>query len=287
MDIKLADKLILPVALALIVSLVGAIAQATSQANAAASPEGVELPIIMYHLMSKEQAHLNEFTISPDEFRSDLQYLKNNGYTSIVMQDLIDYVKIGAPLPDKPVMITFDDGYESFHEYAYPLLREFGFKAVFSVVGRYVDKYSKAKDHHVLYSHCTWNQLALMQESGYVEIQNHSYNLHTDDRKRRGAMKNAGESLESYRKLLEDDLKKLQIECSENLGWAPTTFTYPFGLVSPESLPIIKELGFEAALTCHEKLNYITRDPEQLYRLKRFNRRHGRSVQSILEKAKR
>lgn len=154
---KLIDKLILPVALALIVSVAGIVARVAVAANASAQPEGIELPIVMYHHILKDQSRLNKYTISPDEFRRDMQYLQDNGYTPVLMQDLLLFVQEGVPLPDKPVMITFDDGYESFHEYAYPILKEFGFKAVFSVVGTYADQYTRVDDHHIRYSHCTWN----------------------------------------------------------------------------------------------------------------------------------
>lgn len=284
---KWIDKLILPLALALAVSVTGIVIQVAVPANAVPVPEGIELPIAMYHHILKEDARLNKYTVSPAEFRSDMQYLKDNGYTSVTMQDLISYANDGTPLPEKPVMITFDDGYESFHEYAYPILQEFDFKAVYSIVGRYADQYTAADDHHIRYSHCTWNQIAQMHESGLVEIQNHSYNLHENKNGRHGSMKKAGEGSGNYKTMLEADLGKLQQECEENISWKPTTFTYPFGQISKEALPIIKGMGFQGALTCQEKLNYITGEPEQLYHLNRFNRPHGTSLQSIIEKAKR
>ena len=68
----------------------------------------------MYHHILKDQSRLNKYTISPDEFRRDMQYLQDNGYTPVLMQDLLLFVQEGVPLPDKPVMITFDDGYARF-----------------------------------------------------------------------------------------------------------------------------------------------------------------------------
>lgn len=282
---KTIDKVILPLALALAISVAGIISHRVVQTQAAVQPDGIALPIVMYHHILKEQARLNQYTISPAELRSDLQYLKDGGYTPIVVADLLAFVKGEAELPEKPVMITFDDGYESFHEYAFPILKEFGFKSVFSVVGTYADQYSAADDHHIRYSHCTWNQLALLQASGLVEIQNHSYNLHLNENGRHGSMMKAGEDAEGYRKLLSTDLGKLQALCEVELGSTPTAFTYPFGRVSTQALPILKELGFSAALTCEEKINHLTGDPEQLYHLRRFNRPHGLSFAEILQRA--
>ncbi|MGI5967784.1 MULTISPECIES: polysaccharide deacetylase family protein [Anaerotruncus] len=284
--LKILDKIIFPLALALVVSIAGLAVRIAVPTAAQPQPEGIELPVAMYHHILKEEARLNKYTISPDEFRSDMQYLKDSGYTPIVIQDLLNYVQDGVPLPEKPVMITFDDGYESFHEYAFPILKEFGFKSVFSVVGTLADQYSEVDDHHIRYSHCTWNQLGLLHESGLVEIQNHSYNLHINDKGRHGSKMKSGESALTYQNMLLEDLGRLQAECAEHLdGYQPACFTYPFGQISKEALPVIKQLGFKAALTCEEKLNYITGDPEQLYHLRRFNRPHGTSIQTIFEKA--
>lgn len=282
---KIIDKLIAVLALTLVIA-VGGTAAHIAAVEASGVPEGIELPIFMYHHILKESARQNNYTISPEEFRGDLLYLKEQGYTPIVIQDLMDYVNGYKPLPQRPVMITFDDGYESFHEYAFPILRETGFKAVFAVVGKYADQYSETDDHHIRYSHCTWNQLALMRESGIVEIQNHSYDLHSNDKGRQGSKKKPGENLVTYTDMLAGDLGKLQAKCQEHLDWTPTCYVYPFGHISGDALPVIKNLGFSAALTCEEKLNYITGDPEQLYHLKRFNRPHGKSAQSILEAAR-
>lgn len=286
---KISGKLILPLALALAVSTAGIAAHTavlTTSAEPARAQPGIELPIVMYHHVLKEQSRLNKFTISPDELRQDFNFLRDNGYTPIVIQQLIDYTEKQTPLPPKPVMITFDDGYESFHEYVFPILKEYNFKAVYSIVGRYADQYSEIDDHHIRYSHSTWNELALMSDSGLVEIQNHSYNLHENNKNRNGSTKMSGENLAFYTGMLREDLGMVQDRCREYLGRAPTTFTYPFGLISPEALPVLKEMGFKGALTCREKLNRITGDPEQLFHLNRFNRPHGESFEAIVARMK-
>lgn len=286
---KLSGKLILPLALAFAVSTAGVASHTavlTTSAVPAKTPPGLELPIVMYHHVLKESSRLNKFTISPDELRQDFDFLRDSGYTPIVMQQLIDYTEKQTPLPPKPVMITFDDGYESFHEYVFPMLKEYDFKAVYSIVGRYADQYSEIDDHHIRYSHSTWNELALMHDSGLVEIQNHSYNLHENDKGRDGSTKMSGENLAFYTEMLFADLSKVQQSCREHLGWTPTTFTYPFGRISPEALPVLRQMGFKGALTCREKLNYITGDPNQLFHLNRFNRPHGESFEVIVARLK-
>ena len=81
----------------------------------------VELPILMYHHLSENNSKLNKYTISPSEFKSDLEFIQKNGYTTISINDLINFTN-GQNLPEKPIMITFDDGYQSVYKYAYPML---------------------------------------------------------------------------------------------------------------------------------------------------------------------
>ena len=176
----------------------------------------------------------------------------------------------GKPLPEKPVMLTFDDGYYNNYLYAFPLLKQYNCKMVLSPIGRYTDEYTQNKDTHANYAHCSWDAVREMMASGLVEFQNHSYNLHSIDSGRKGAKKKAVESLVDYRTLLVEDVMKMQTRMREETGYTPTAFVYPFGAVSSESLPILKELGFQATLICESHINAITRDPECLYGLGRY-----------------
>lgn len=268
-------------------SLCGHIAGRTSATavQSTADVQTIKLPIVMYHHVLKEQARLNKYTVSPAELRCDFEYIKAQGYTAVLPSELIEYCEKGTPLPKRPIMISFDDGHESFYEYVYPMLREYGYKAVFSPVGVYTDRYSTQEDHHISYSHCTWSELKELQQSGLVEIENHSYNLHENKNGRHGSKKKQGESDGEYRKVLLDDIGKMQDECENFLGVRPNTFTYPYGQISAEALPILKEMGFKAALICQEKFNYLTGEPEELYHLNRFNRAHNDSLKAILERA--
>lgn len=255
---------------------VGLFAGQGGRSAAAGAEMGVEVPIIMYHSMLKEAARTGPYVVTPDSFESDLQYLTENGYTTIVMQDLIDYVYDNQPLPPKPVMLTFDDGFYNNYLYAFPLLKKYNCKMVLSPIGRYTDQYSEEKDDHANYSYVTWDQINEMRRSGLVEIQNHSYDMHASDKShRKGALRAAGESVEQYRQALTNDVMKMQRRVEEMTGYTPTTFTYPFGAVSREALPVLQELGFKATLICESRVNHITRDPECLFGLGRYRRPGG------------
>lgn len=247
------------------------------------SNDEVEVPIIMYHSILKDPKRLGKYVIAPSQFEEDLKFLKDNGYTTIVMQDLIDYVYSGGTLPEKPVILTFDDGYYNNYLYAYPLLKTYNQKAVISIIGKYTDLYTDNHDENANYSHVTWGNVEEMKNSGLVEIQNHSYDLHTVDKKRNGSKRNKGETLEEYERTLNLDIGKLQKEFSDRLGYTPTTYTYPFGSISLESVDIIKNMGFKATLSCESGMNKITRNPDTLYRLKRYIRTTKISVKDILK----
>ncbi len=237
---------------------------------------GVDLPIIMYHSMLNEKSRSGAYVITPQTFEEDLQYLQAHGYTTVVIQDLIDYVYSGKELPQKPIMLTFDDGYYNNYLYAFPLLKKYNAKMVLSPVGRYTDQYSESEDNHANYSYVTWMQIKEMIDSGLVEIQNHSYDMHANNKsQRKGAQKTAGETLEQYKHALTADVMKMQERTKEMTGYTPTAFTYPLGAVSKEAQPILEELGFQATLVCESRINRITRAPECLYNLGRFLRPSG------------
>lgn len=246
--------------------------------------DGKALPIIMYHQITTTGSKLNKYAITPEQFESDIKYLKEAGFETITITDLLSHVYDNTPIPEKPIILTFDDGYESFYEYIYPLLKEYKMKAVVSIVGSFTDQFSENEDHNLNYSYLTWKQINEMQNSGYVEIQNHTYDLHKIDNGRKGVAKKSGESLETYKEILEADILKLQQQILMYTGFKPNTLTYPFGSFSEETKEIIKEMGFLAILTCAEKLNSISYDTDWLYSLGRFNRPYNVSTEAFFKK---
>lgn len=246
--------------------------------------DGISLPIIMYHSILKDTSRSNKYTITPSTLESDLEYIYNQGYTTITMSDLILYVYNDTPLPKNPIMITFDDGYYNNLGYAVPLLKKYNMKAVVSIVGKYTDTYTTSDETNLNYSYLRWKDVKELMDSGVIEFQNHTYNLHSNTSGRIGCSKKSFESIETYEHVLSNDIQKLQQEFEQNVGYTPTTFTYPFGSISKASFPIIKKLGFKASLSCASGINYITKDPDCLYCLKRNNRPSGITSETFFDK---
>ena len=242
----------------------------------------IKIPIIMYHSILKSQS--GTYILSPSVLEDDFKYLKDNGYNSITMSDLINYVYEDAPLPDNPIIITFDDGHYNNLTYVVPLLHKYDMKAVISIVGEYTDRYTASNEVNPNYSYLRWCDISELIKDGCIEFQNHTYNLHSTKNGRSGCKKLYNESLDEYTKFLSNDLQKLQDEFSENTGYIPNTFTYPFGMISEESVDIIKNMGFKASLSCYSGTNYISKDPNCLYTLKRNNRANNYSTYSFFNK---
>ena len=247
--------------------------------------QGIRLPIVMYHSLLNEEKRQGKYVVDPDQFERDLEYLLEQGYETITVQDLLDYVHGVKDLPQKPIMITFDDGYYNNYHYAYPILKKYQCKAVISPVGSYSDEYSQSGEVSPNYSYLTWDHIKEMADSGWVEFQNHSYDLHSTSGARKGIQQKDGESEEAYRQVLSEDLLLMQEKLTEAIGnYTPTAFVYPFGAQSESSLPILKELGFQCTLTCVSKMNVITKDPDSLFELGRYLRPSGSSAEEFFTK---
>jgi len=244
---------------------------------------GVEVPIIMYHLITERPKYIGKYGVTPKELESDLQYLQANGYTTVVMKDLIDFVEHGTPLPPKPIVLTFDDGNFSDYEHLYPLLKQYQMKAVLAIIGEAADRCTKmfAESPTGRYPNLTWAQAKELHDSGFFEIQSHGYNVHG----RGGSGEKKSEAIAAYHARLYDDLNKLQNLCETHLGRKPDTFVYPLGVIGKDSRTVLEQLGMKASLSCHEGINVLRQgDKDCLFKMHRYNRPSGQSIGRILDK---
>ncbi|MDR1101307.1 MAG: polysaccharide deacetylase family protein [Clostridiales bacterium] len=244
-----------------------------------------ELPVLMYHMV-RDIKSTSKYVVSPKQVESDFEYIKTNGYTPISSAQLIAYVGgAPSPLPEKPILITFDDGYYNNYLHVYPLLQKYNFPAVVSVIGSQADFYSvEGSPQHEKYTHITWDKLNEMRRSGLVEIGNHTYDLH-NTKKRNGILRKRAETAEEYKQMLTDDISRLQNLLVEKVGATSVSFAYPFGCINKESKAIIEGMGFSITFGCQEGINYIVaNDPACLLTMKRYNRSGKRNTESIFKK---
>lgn len=241
--------------------------------QASKADTAVLLPVAMYHSVTDVGDSPGQYVISPSMLENDLNYLSEHGYTTVTVNDLIAYVMDGASLPEKPVMLTFDDGYYNNYCNAYPLLQKYDMRAVLSSVGALTEQFSQTDDpeEHEAWSYCTRAELKEMADSGVIEMQNHSYNFHTLDQ-RKGCLRKSGENTETYRAMFIDDTQQAQDLFTE-IGIAkPICYTYPYGALNEETEELIGQCGFTASLSCEEGIASIVHDPACLRRIRRFNR---------------
>ena len=246
------------------------------------SEESVTLPIIMYHSILKDSARQGKYVVSPEVLASDLDALHERGYETVTVEDLVAYTQSGAPLPKKPVMLTFDDGYYNNYVYACPLLRQRGMRAVVSNIGSHTALLTQNGEEKPNRSHLRAERLRETED--VFEVQNHSWNLH-EYGERRGCLRRRGEDESRYADLMREDTEQTQ-KLITGMGLpSPVCYTYPFGACSDESESILREMGFLCTLGCEEHRNTITRDPASLYRLGRFNRAAFESTEDFLRRA--
>lgn len=245
---------------------------------------GTELPILMYHSLLRDDAMQGDYVLSPETFREDMEYLRSHGYQTVVVSDLIDFVHKGKPLPEKPVMVTFDDGFFNNYYYAYPILKELGMRAVISVIGSQTELFTDSGQENAYWSYLTLERLREMRDSGVFEVQNHSWDLHTTG-ERQGCLRKRGEDEDSYRSFFTEDAARVQRLLIEAGLPAPSCYTYPFGACSRESEALVQSLGFRCSLGCEEGMNELTGDPSCLYQMKRWNRPSGLSTEAMMAKA--
>lgn len=289
--IKLRKSVMLLVtAVVFILAFFGITAENTASASAdiesAARQQSVRVPIIMYHQISTHSNNLGRYVLSLSQLENDLKYIKENGFTTVNVGDLIDYVSGESKLPEKSIMLTFDDGYETGYTMLYPLLKKYEMCAVVSVIGSLTDLYTQIDDHNDRYSYLTWDEVKTLAGTPEIEIQNHSYDMHyTESGKRKGISKMKGESSEDYYNALYADVGKMQLLLMKKAGCTATAMAYPFGSYTKETTEVCKRLGFKCSFTCEEKINKIVRfNADSLFDLGRYNRPSGKTSSGFFDK---
>lgn len=242
------------------------------------------VPIIMYHSILPDPSRQGDYVVSPSQLESDILYLKAHGYQAVSLDSVISFCEGGGELPEKPVVLTFDDGQLNNLRLALPILKKQGFCGAFSIVGRYAEAACEDASPSVEYSYMDTDDIKDLLSSGIAELVSHSYNMH-ELGERRGTLQKSTESYTDYRRALLNDTTQAQRFFKKQFGTEPAVYAYPYGLVCPAGRTVIAMLGFKATLGCEEKLNLLLRgSTEGLTEMGRFNRPAGVSTEEFMQR---
>lgn len=234
------------------------------------------VPILMYHAFTGDPADVTASTfVSAPAFEEQLQALREAGYETVSFADLINYVYSGGGLPEKPVVITFDDGYASNLAIAAPLLEKYGFSASIAVIGCSVGRDTYKDTGAAIYPHFSLEEAGPWVESGVIEIISHSYDMHQSASLdgadcRQGVLPLPGESEADYIAALTADFTRSKEQIEGGLGVEAAAFAYPGGHCCETAEIVLHDLGVRVTLTIEAGTNDVIRGvPQSLYQLRR------------------
>lgn len=249
------------------------------------SKEKIFVPIIMYHNITTDDTMCSDNVITPTILEKDLIYLQKHNYTTIKVNDLVNYVEKDIKLPQKPVILTFDDGFYSNLSYVLPLLEKYNMTAVVSIIGDFTEETSQKTENNLNNTYLSYKDIIKLKHSERIEFSNQSYKLHYDTQQRKGAKINPDESIKDYKNIFIADTMKTHFNLIDNCNITPQVYTFPYGYYCDEATQLLKGMGYKVSFTCKEKPNYITKDPNSLFYLNRYNRPADISTKEFMKKA--
>lgn len=211
----------------------------------------------------------NSFSIRKKDLIDQFEYLKAH-YNVVGLQDIIDASQGKKTLPPKAVLLTFDDGLSSFYEIVYPLLKTYRYKAVFAVVGKWIDE-GAAPDYGFKDTNpkmASWKQIKEMVNSGWVDIASHTYDMHQwhvfNPQGSQAAMasyfkydlvKKSYQTEEDFSSQVLTDLKKNNELIKKHVGKDNTVMVWPYGASNALSRQAAVDAGMTIQMSLREGLN--------------------------------
>ncbi|UCD36491.1 MAG: poly-beta-1,6-N-acetyl-D-glucosamine N-deacetylase PgaB [Nitrospiraceae bacterium] len=233
-----------------------------------------EFLVLCYHAIPLKAAPGDNYSISRQRFVEHMEYLRTHGYNPVSFRDILEAREGGRALPEKPVLLTFDDAYVSYYEFVVPVLEELGYPSVLAVVGNFIEYPPKELPEPLM----TWEQIREVSSNKLVTVASHSYNLHRavqytpqgNVAPSSGVLAfhpdtNSYETEAEYRARLDADFREQKNIFKSKLGYIPTVFVWPYGEYNRVSLDIAEENGFSYTVT-------LDRGPAHTDRLDRINR---------------
>lgn len=195
------------------------------------------VPVLNYHQINDTEK--NALTVNTEQFEAQMKYLSENGYTTITPEEMLDAWENGTALPEKPVIITFDDGYLDNYNHAYPVLEKYQLKATIFLISDYVGTYP---------NYVTWSDVQEMNDSGLIDFESHT--LSHEELTKAPSLDEAKHQLAGSKEAIE-----------WNIGdGKPVRFiAYPCGEYDADIEQATKDAGYRAAFT----VNYGLAEPSE------------------------
>ncbi|MDE7245986.1 MAG: polysaccharide deacetylase family protein, partial [Oscillospiraceae bacterium] len=253
--------------------------------------DGQYLPVLMYHHFEDPPDYGPVLTETC--FREQMTALKNAGFSSVTLEQVRDYVYDGVPLPEKPVLITIDDGYTSNLTVAAPILEELGYQATVFVIGIYEGETIDPRDGNpICWDRFSYEEALPWVEKGVLDLQSHSFDMHRlvqDGVSVRDAMLPAeGETEDAYLQALQEDFDQFRQRREGRVPTELTALAFPYGYWNDTLNSFLAGQGILFTFTT---VNFCTRletgNPDCLYRMGRFNMTEHVSGEYLVKKLER
>ena len=216
------------------------------------------VPILMYHHFTLDPTCANGNCITADALEEQLAALSRAGYHGVTVADCIRFVDSGTPLPDKPILLTADDGYRSVLDIALPMMDQYGFPLSAAVIGSHIDTDTDGIPHFTI------DEAENDPHGARLELTSHTYALHDPD----------GRGVTADIASLPGDISRMRgLDGAENTQIG-RVFVYPFGKWTAESETVLRAAGYRATLAILSGKNRVAvlriGDAESLYHMPRI-----------------
>ena len=235
-----------------------------------------DVPVLMWHNLAEESS--GDMTISVDTFRAQIEALHEAGFKTVSLQQLYDYVHFGTELPEKPIVLTFDDGYFSNYEYAYPILQEYDMQATIFAIGVSVGKDTYKDTEHAMTPHFGADEAREMVDSGLISVQSHTFDMHQwppfedgNAQVRETLLPFDGEADADYEAAVEADFAESRELLESITGQPVNALAFPEGAYVTLTQDALRSAGAEMTFTTVRAVNTVVKGlPQSLCAMPRF-----------------
>lgn len=235
-----------------------------------------DVPVLMWHNLAEESS--GDMTISVDTFRAQIEALHEAGFKTVSLQQLYDYVHFGTELPEKPIVLTFDDGYFSNYEYAFLILQEYDMQATIFAIGVSVGKDTYKDTDHAMTPHFGADEAREMVDSGLISVQSHTFDMHQwppfedgNAQVRETLLPFDGEADADYEAAVEADFAESRELLESITGQPVNALAFPEGAYVTLTQDALRSAGAELTFTTVRAVNTVVKGlPQSLCAMPRF-----------------